>query len=267
MNPNQMQVLITGASGGIGRETARLLSQFGARILAVGRNSKALDSLMESLSPHSTAAHQCFCADICDASQRQQLLSDLEHQGIQPNVLINMAGTNQLALFEDQSESQIERIINTNLTATLLLTHALLPVLKQQPKARIINVGSTFGSIGYPGYVSYCTSKFALRGFTEALQRELSDSAIRVQYFAPRATQTSLNSQAAEKLNAQLNNAVDTPEQVAKALATLLWSNDTCRFLGWPEKLFVKINGLFPSVVSSSINKQLAVIKQFASQP
>ncbi|MEH6822788.1 MAG: SDR family oxidoreductase [Motiliproteus sp.] len=265
MKPEQMQVLITGASGGIGSETARRLSQQGARILAVGRNPDALDQLLDSLSPHPSTPHRRFCADLCAANQPQQLLADLEQQGISPNVLINLAGTNQLTLFQAQSEAQIRRIIDTNLTATLLLTHALLPSLAQHSRARIINVGSTFGSIGYPGYVSYCTSKFALRGFTEALQRELADSQIQVQYFAPRATQTGLNSQAADRLNAQLKNAVDSPAQVADALVTLLSSAASSRFLGWPEKLFVKLNALFPSLVSSSIGKQLAIIKQHAS--
>ncbi|MFT5722761.1 MAG: short-subunit dehydrogenase [Motiliproteus sp.] len=267
MKPEQMQILITGASGGIGSETARLLSQSGARILAVGRNKQALEHLLDSLSPHPHQPHQSFCADLSDDPQRRQLLGDLQQQGIKPNVLINLAGTNQLALFDAQSDAEIRRIIDTNLTATVLLTHALLPLLKQQQDARIINVGSTLGSIGYPGYVSYCTSKFALRGFTEALQRELSDSRIRVQYFAPRATRTGLNSQAADRLNSQLKNAVDAPEQVAQELVSMLQSKETSRFIGWPEKLFVKLNGLFPSMVSRAINKQLAVIKQHASAP
>ncbi|MFT6915346.1 MAG: short-subunit dehydrogenase [Motiliproteus sp.] len=267
MKPEQQQILITGASGGIGSETARLLSQSGARILAVGRNKTALERLLATLSPHPHQPHQYFCADLNEDSQRRQLLCDLEQQGIKPNVLINLAGTNQLVLFDAQSESEIRRVIDTNLTATLLLTHAVLPVLKQHSNARIINVGSTLGSIGYPGYVSYCTSKFALRGFTEALQRELADGSIRVQYFAPRATRTGLNSEAADRLNSQLNNAVDSPEQVAQQLVAMLRSKASSRFLGWPEKLFVKLNALFPSIVSRAINKQLAVIKQQASAP
>ncbi|MEH6814639.1 MAG: SDR family NAD(P)-dependent oxidoreductase, partial [Motiliproteus sp.] len=151
-----------------------------------------------------------------------------------------------------------------NLTGTMLLTHALLPLLKAQPQARIVNVGSTFGSIGYPGYVSYCSTKFALRGFTEALSRELSDSNVMVQYFAPRATRTGLNSDAADALNEALNNSVDSPAEVARELFKFIQNPCANRFLGWPEKLFVKINGLMPGIVGNSINKQLHTIKGHA---
>ena len=267
MKLEQMQIIMTGASGGIGSETARQLSQRVARILAVGRNKDALEQLLRSLHPHAHNRHLSFCADLSDDRQRQQLLLELEQQGCKPNVLINLAGANQLALFDAQSEAEIRRLIDTNLTATLLLTHALLPSLKLQPQARIINVGSTFGSIGYPGYVSYCTTKFALRGFTEALQRELSDSSIQVQYFAPRATHTGLNSTAADTLNTLLKNTVDSHSQVASALVKLLCSDASSHFIGWPEKLFIKMNSLFPRVVSRSINKQLAIIKQHAGAP
>jgi short-subunit dehydrogenase len=58
----------------------------------------------------------------------------------------------------------------------------------------VVNVGSTYGSIGYPGYASYCATKFALRGFSEALRRELADTRVGVLYVAPRATRTSMNS-------------------------------------------------------------------------
>ena len=70
------------------------------------------------------------------------------------------------------------------------LTRALLPTLRSQPASAILNIGSVFGSLGYPGFTAYSATKFALRGFTEALRREMADSKIGVHYFAPRATKT-----------------------------------------------------------------------------
>jgi short-subunit dehydrogenase len=101
------------------------------------------------------------------------------------NVLINNAGVSQFKLFEQASESDISDIITTNTIAPMQLTQALLPLLKQYDKAQIINMGSTYGSIGFPGYTAYCASKFALRGFSQTLSRELADSNIRVKYLAP----------------------------------------------------------------------------------
>ncbi|RRJ84025.1 SDR family oxidoreductase [Aestuariirhabdus litorea] len=265
MKIKEMQVLLTGATGGIGRETALQLASAGARVLALGRNEQELRELLVELPQLNPLPHRYLCLDICEAQQRQDLIDQLGVIGAQPSVLINMAGLCELALFEEQSESCVERIINTNVTATLLLTQSLLPLLRQAPEAHIVNVGSIFGSIGYPGYVAYSTSKFALRGFSQALQRELADSSVRVQYFAPRATATALNSDAATRLNEELGNRVDSPQRVAQELVELLREGKhTTRYLGWPERFFVRFNDLFPSLVGGSIQRQLGIIRQFA---
>ena len=82
----------------------------------------------------------------------------------------------------------------------------------------MVNVGSIYGSIGYPGYATYSASKFALRGFSEALRRELADTSVNVLYAAPRATRTSMNSSAATALNQALKVGMDDPGDVAKAV-------------------------------------------------
>jgi short-subunit dehydrogenase len=130
----------------------------------------------------------------------------------------------------------------------------------------VVNVGSILGDIGHPGSVAYCASKFALRGFTEALRRELAGSRVQLRYLAPRATRTALNSPAQVALNAELGVASDAPEHVAAELLKLLDGARAERHLGWPEKLFVRINRLLPSLVDSSLAKQLSVIRRHAQQ-
>ncbi len=137
--------------------------------------------------------------------------------------------------------------------------------LKQQNDAFIVNVGSAFGSIGYPGYSGYCASKFGLRGFTEALRRELGATRVKVLYFAPRATNTAINSAAVVAMNQQLGNQMDSPELVAKALLQQLETAQSRRFLGWPEQLFVRLNAIFPALVDKALQKKLAVIEKYAS--
>ena len=138
--------------------------------------------------------------------------------------------------------------------------------LQQQPEAVIVNVGSAFGSIGYPGFSGYCASKFGLRGFTEALKRELAASQVRVLYFAPRATDTSINSAAVVEMNQQLGTRMDSPDFVAAQLLAQLKSSQSRRFLGWPEQLFVRLNALFPAIVDKALRGKLAIITKFASQ-
>jgi short-subunit dehydrogenase len=88
-----------------------------------------------------------------------------------------------------------------------------------------------------------------------------------VKYLSPRATKTNLISEKIEQLNTALNTATDLPERVAQELLKLIEQNKTERYIGWPEKLFVRINALFPSIVSKSIVKQLPIIQKFAGEP
>ena len=122
-----------------------------------------------------------------------------------------------------------------------------------------------FGSLGYPGFAAYSATKFALRGFTEALRRELADSKIGVHYFAPRATRTGMNTSAVDRMNAELKVAMDPPAQVAAAACSMLEAGKTGVVFGWPEKLFVRINALLPGVVDGSLRKQLPVIRRHAA--
>ena len=255
-------VLLTGASGGIGEALARALATQGAQLLLHGRKVSALEHLRKTL-PH-PERHQTVIADLGSLLERAQLL---QHpalaQGL--DVLINNAGCNQFAWLEDQSAEQVERQLQLNVEAPIQITRTLLPRMRKP--AVIMNIGSSFGSIGYPGYSVYCASKFALRGFSEALGRELEGSGIQVLYFAPRATRTRLNSEAAYEMNAELGTRTDSPQEVAEAVVNAL-CNDTRRsWLGWPEKLFVRLNALLPGLIDRALAKQKPIIERYARRP
>ena len=130
--------------------------------------------------------------------------------------------------------------------------------------ARVLNIGSTFGSIGFPGFSAYSASKFGLRGFSEALSRELADTGTTVQYAAPRATRTSLNTEAVYSLNDALGNRIDDPADVADRLVTFIESDKATLFVGWPERLYVLINAVNAGLVSRALRPQLSKIKHCA---
>ncbi|WP_448551217.1 SDR family oxidoreductase [Thalassotalea montiporae] len=260
-------VLLTGATGGIGQATAKLLCKAGANLVLLGRSQEKLEQLQRELQANCLSSEQRVFAiqvDITDENDRQTLLTALQALPFKVNTLINNAGISQFALLEQTSPAQLENMLVTNSLAPMQLTQCLLPMLLTQDSAQIINVGSTFGSIGYPGYTAYCTSKYALRGFSESLGRELADTQVAVKYFSPRATATTINSDAVNQLNKVLKTATDSPELVAQELVTLLASRKRERYIGWPERFFVKLNQLFPNLVGQSIAKQLPVIKSFA---
>ena len=259
MRLDNSRILLTGASGGIGQALAHALAKQGACLILHGRNETALTALLNTL-PH-PEKHQVWIADLVDFTQLTQQV-ELLCQQQRIDILINNAGANHFAWLEDQSEQQIMQQLAVNIQAPILLTRALLPYIDRP--GIIMNIGSSFGSIGYAGYSVYCASKFALRGFSEALGRELAGSSINVLYFAPRATQTTLNSAAVNAMNAELGTKSDSAEWVADEVIVALDKQIKRRWLGWPERFFVKLNALFPAVVDKALAKQRHIIARHA---
>ena len=259
MNLQNKTIVLTGASGGIGQAMAHELANSGARLILVGRNTAKLERLAQSL----TGEHLFIAADLSSDYGRKQLFDYCASNG-PINVLINNAGTSAFEMIEDHRDSDITKLITINLTSPILVTKGLLPLLQSSADGGVVNVGSTFGAIGYPGFSTYCASKFGLRGYSEALRRELSDSNLQVFYLAPRTTNTAINSSRVAELNSELGNAVDEPVIVAKALLKQLQKNKINCYVGWPEKFFARVNGLLPKLVDSSLSKQLPVIRRLA---
>lgn len=260
MQLNQKTFVLTGATGGIGAAMARRLSAAGANLILLGRNRERLEKLQRELGEK---RHSYVAGDLSNIVVRNSLIEHCRALSTPIDGLINNAGTSVFAPIEATGADELQSLLTINLLVPMLVTRDLLPLLRKREPAAVVNVGSTFGSIGYPGFSGYCASKFGLRGFTEALRRELADSNISVHYLAPRATHTGLNSPAVDALNAALGNAVDEPKIVADALIALLENENKLRYLGWPEKLFARINQILPSIVDNALKKQLGTIRSF----
>jgi short-subunit dehydrogenase len=257
------RALLTGAGGGIGAAMAVALAPRCAALLLAGRDLGRLMATERQVARPGLAT--CvIAADLATAHGRDAVARAAAESGI--DLLINNAGVNEFAWFADQGEEAIERIVGVNALAPMLLTRRLLPLLQSRRTATIVNVGSIYGYLGYPGFASYSASKFALRGFSEALRRELADGPVRVLYFAPRATRTPLNGAALVELNGELGTAMDAPAQVAAELVRLLQRPVRERLLGWPEKLFARINQIVPALVDRGLRRQLPTIRTHAQR-
>lgn len=265
MRTQSIRALVTGGAGGIGGAVANELLERHASVLLVDRDAAALARAARRFVFHARRVGT-IAADLTSAGDRARVCSAAEAWQGGVNVLINNAGINHFRMFEDQPASDLDLAIAINVQAPIHLCHALLPHLRRQPEACILNTGSVFGAIGYPGYAVYSATKFALRGFTEALRREIADSNVRVRYVAPRATRTGINTSAVERMNAELGVAMDPPELVAKAVCDMLTGGRFEAVIGWPEKLFARVNGLLPRVVDGALRKQLPVIRRYAGE-
>jgi short-subunit dehydrogenase len=262
MSLKQYSILLTGAAGGIGSVIADYFAGNGSRLLLTDLNKAALAGLAERLQKQHAAEVETIAADLTSAAGRAQIAAATE--AFKANVLINSAGYNRFGLLADISDSDVERIFTINVLSPVLLCKALLPWFSAQEDAHIVNVGSTFGSLGYAGFASYSSSKFALRGFSEALRRELADSGLKVHYLAPRAVRTAFNEDAVNRMNSALGVAMDTPDVIPGAIAQMLQRGQSEHYIGRPERFFVKLNALFHKLVDRGLSGQLATIQQYA---
>lgn len=259
------KILLTGASGGIGSQLAQQLTEAGARLALIGRNGAQLEKIAGPLRnyPHAPIT---FAVDLLDRKSREASVEAADSQLGGIDILINNAGMQSFRPFHEEDPETIERTIQLNTLVPMQLTRQLLPGMLQRKSGRIVNVGSTFGSIAFAWFASYSTSKFGLRGFSEALRRELADSGVGVTYVAPRAVKTDLNSAAVYRMSQKVKMNMDSPEWVAEKIVNAMQKEADDIYLGFPESLFVRINALLPRFVDNAMKKQNQKMGLFAKE-
>jgi len=255
------RIILTGAAGGIGAHLARLLAARGARLCLTDRDGTGLDGLCETLGNDRAVG---IVADICRPEGRSEVLGQARDRFGGVDILINAAGINPFGVYAKMDAALIERTMAVNVLAPMLLTREVLPAMLAQNSGRIVNIGSTFGSIGFAWFSTYSASKFALRGFSQALRRELADSGIDVIYIAPRAVRTAINSAAVYRMAEATRMNMDDPDAVARQILAGICRGSKERYLGFPESLFVRINSVLPGIVDRATRKQNRIARRYA---
>ena len=263
MIAHRYRVVLTGASGGLGQAFARALAKHSSAMVLAGRDARKLH-LLEGMIAAETAevTLRSVAGDLTQQTTQQEVLREAERSAEPVDLLINAAGVNEFHPVESHPPSSIERIIAVDLLAPMQLTQCMLPLLRRARRAQVINVGSVFGYLGYPGFTAYCAAKFGLRGFSQALRRELSDTNVAVRYFAPRAARTPLTTPAISAMNRELHTREDAPEVVARLLVKFVAGREWDCKLGFPERLYVLLNDLVPRLNDGVIRRQLSVIRR-----
>jgi short-subunit dehydrogenase len=260
----QRTVLI-GASGGIGRPVARELAAAGARLALVDRSVAPLEALRQELQK---GGAECvtIVADITRAEGRQRIVEAVTEYMGGVDLLVNTAGMLLFGRFAAQDEETIERLYQVNLVAPVLLTRAFLPAMVATGHGHVALVGSVLGTLGLPFYANYVASKFGLRGFAEALRRELAGSGVAVTYVAPRTTRTAINSDAVYRMGEEMGMRVDEPEAVARVIVRAIIGRRREVYLGWPEGLFARLNSLWPALLDRGLGRQTAVMRRYVDE-
>jgi len=263
MNLSGSRILITGASGGIGRALCLLLAQKGARLLLADRACEAADQLLADVRAQGCQA-DLFHADLLQPDTPEQLAGQALQAAGGVDVLINLAGIMSFTLFQNETTDSIERLWRVNVIAPMRLTRALLPQMLARNSGRIVNVGSVFGSIGFACFANYSANKFGIRGFSQALRRELDGSGVGVTYVAPRYTKTPINAGAVSQMATELKMNMDEPELVAANIVRAIEQDKKEHYIGFPECLFVRINAVLPGLVDGATKQQNEQMKAFA---
>lgn len=214
----QQTILVTGAAGGMGRETCRYLSQLGWQVLAIDRNKERLPQLAaEGIS--------ILNIDIADAQlipQVKQKLASL------PPVwgLVNLAGVSQGDRLNKLTEEDWQRSFDVNVTPAFKLTQAVAPLMQENGGGSIVNVSSPVGYIG-ANKPSYAASKAAMHGLTMSSARNLGADNIRVNLLLPGTTMTEMTKDWSQErqlaiAKETLLGRLCTPQEIAEGIAFLL---------------------------------------------
>tara|TARA_Y100000766_G_C18912520_1_gene609137 strand:- start:1879 stop:2583 length:705 start_codon:yes stop_codon:yes gene_type:complete len=219
MNLKGKHILLTGGSLGIGKETAKILVEKGARVLITGRSAQRLEEAAKY-----TGA-QILVFDISD----QENISDNAQQCIEAldgkvDALINNAGIGSFQKIEEVTSSDLKQIFNTNVFGLALLSKSIISLMKRQKSGTIINIGSSASIKGFVGGSVYAASKFAVRALTQCWQAELRPFNIRVCQLNPSEVTTAFFNEE-RKERAEVYNKL-SPKEIAHSILSVLEMED-----------------------------------------
>jgi NAD(P)-dependent dehydrogenase (short-subunit alcohol dehydrogenase family) len=183
--------VVTGAASGIGRAIAMSLARRGCHLALADVNEEKLLETSQMVSGNGARVSR-HSVDVADreavAAFPEAVMA--EHKGV--DILVNNAGVALGGTFEEASEEDFEWLFGINFWGVVRMTRAFLPLLKRSDDARVVNLSSVYGLISPPGQTAYSASKFAVRGFSNALRHELAGSHVGVTVVHPGGVATSI---------------------------------------------------------------------------
>lgn len=207
--------VVTGASSGIGRRTAEMLAERGARVVIFARSGERL----EEIARQQAGRMRAVAGDAADEASIERLFAATEERFGPCDILINNAGMIDPGALVSTTAERWDRMFAVNVRSAFLASRRALPRMMERSSGAIVNVSSISGVLGpekFPGFVSYNSSKAALIAFTEALAVEVKKSGVRVNCVSPGSVDTKMWAEASGGAPAEM-----TPDEVAESILFL----------------------------------------------
>jgi short-subunit dehydrogenase len=245
-DPN-MNVVITGASSGIGRALAETFARKGHPVLAVARREERLQALSREMAGERAAAVHCLALDITSAGAPQKVLEVAARIFGKVHVLVNDAGMSPYQYFRDLHPVHLRQILFLNIQALTELCYVFLPhMLAHGEPSHLVNVGSVGGYAPLPRFSVYTGSKHYVRVFTNLLAREYRGTNVRVSGLHPGGTLTEFPELAGQRAKPFARKTMLTPERVAEIAYPAILKGRRVIVPGTIDKLAILMGKIFP---------------------
>jgi dehydrogenase/reductase SDR family member 7B len=242
-------VIVTGASSGIGKAAAMAFGAAGARVALIARSSEPLAAVAAQMQALGQSCMAVPC-DVTDQRQVEAMAQSVVASWGRIDILVNNAGIGAHGPFLSVPFPDFERIMRVNLFGAVYCTSAALRQMIPQQSGKIINVSSMIGKRAYPGNAAYCSSKFALEGFTESLRTEVRHQGIHVILICPGLTETAFFDHLLQDGgNRKPGRPGMSPDKVAAILLDAARRNAREAVITWRAKILVLFDKTFPALL------------------
>ena len=242
----KMTALVTGASGGIGEELARLFAADGHDLVLVARSRDKLARLAEELEGKHGVSANVLTADLARAPSPQEIFEETEGAGLRVDALVNNAGFGSYGLFAETDLKQELEMLQVNVVALTHLTKLFLPAMLARRRGYVMNVASTAAFQPGPLMAVYYASKAYVLSFSEALSNECEGTGVRVSALCPGPTETGFVAAAGMGDSKLFDRAVMDARTVAEAGYRGLLDGKAVVIPGFRNNLLARSIGFFP---------------------
>ena len=259
MDYKDKSVLITGGTSGIGLELARILAARDARLFLFARSQDNLNKTINDLQTVQTGEYHGIPTDVSDANQVAKSVKQVIETAGVPDLLVNCAGAAHPGYVQNLDLEIFHWMMDVNYFGAVYVTKAILPGMIERKSGYIVNIASLAAVVGMYSYTAYGASKFALRGFSDALRMEMKPYGIQVSIVYPADTDTPQLTYENQYKPAELKQilkilpALDPipPEQVARAIVGGIDRQKNVIIPDLGTSLFIKLinilgNGIYP---------------------